>query len=739
MRCDRFRSKGMAYFMIGAFMFLVMAETVPAGASDTSEKNKGPVVRIKENGSASSAQQEQFETLMADGKKLYDDMENEPALQKFLQARALAVTKQQKSDVYFYLSLVYFTLLEEGRSNEFTNAVNMLIEVDYYMQPDPQVCPQRYIEMYQEIKKNYGILRVRSNPAGAEVYLNDSRSSSGKTPLTIAALAGEVSLEVKKGKKKAKDTLEVKAGEETQSPEYELKGKSSMLLVVGGILLAGGVGAAVLLGGGSSGETNPPPTPGPVTPTTGSVQISSNPSGAAIYLDGADTGNVTPHTLQSVSAGSHIVLLIKEGYLYFEEGITVTGGQTAVVNPELQKHVITFAAPDSGTTWMVGTEVDIVWETGDAGGIQAGSISGAGLPSTSPGRSTKVPAFSGDRPQTRTSMPHQAASGRDQRLSTRSTGTKVASRTSLIFREGTSPARRLPPSATSRSPFPSPGMDFQRMKTQGTSSVQILTSVKIDLYRGTTLSKQITGTTNNDGHFEWTVPKSLEDGTNYRVRISVAGDETIFFNSPKFTIRNAAVGIVTDRNEVGVLENQNATFQVKLSQQPSAQVEITVKRASGDKDVKISAGGTLVFSRSNWNTYKKVTLFATPDGDTQNGQAVIRLSGPGIPSRDIVATEVDLTEGPPKHISPADGTSFNHIPRTTTLKWQAVPGVSGYRVEVQYKGLFTWSALIDVTVTGTSYTFNFVGAQPGRWRVTAISGGGVQGPPSAWWGFVYTI
>ncbi|MFA9454463.1 MAG: hypothetical protein ACERK6_11170, partial [Candidatus Aminicenantaceae bacterium] len=105
MRCDRFRSKGLAYFLIGAFLLLIMAESVPASASGPTEENKGPVVRIRANKHVSAAQQERFETLMAEGKKLYDDMENDSALQKFLQARAMAVTQRQKSDVYFYLSL----------------------------------------------------------------------------------------------------------------------------------------------------------------------------------------------------------------------------------------------------------------------------------------------------------------------------------------------------------------------------------------------------------------------------------------------------------------------------------------------------------------------------------------------------------------------------------------------------------------------------------------------------------
>ncbi|MFC2141418.1 hypothetical protein ACFLR7_00605 [Acidobacteriota bacterium] len=115
------------------------------------------------------------------------------------------------------------------------------------------------------------------------------------------------------------------------------------------------------------------------------------------------------------------------------------------------------------------------------------------------------------------------------------------------------------------------------------------------------------------------------------------------------------------------------------------------------------------------------------------------MTAAGLPVKEIFPTEVDLTEGPPKLISPADGSVFGHFPRTTTLRWEALPGVSGYRVEVQFQSGTSWSNWINVNVTGTNYTFNFIGAQPGRWRVSAISGQGVQGPPSGWWGFVYTI
>jgi hypothetical protein len=40
--------------------------------------------------------------------------------------------------------------------------------------------------------------------------------------------------------------------------------------------------------------------------------------------------------------------------------------------------------------------------------------------------------------------------------------------------------------------------------------------------------------------------------------------------------------------------------------------------------------------------------------------------------------------------------------------------------------------------TSTEYQFDFVGAQPGRWRVSAVDDSGREGPKSDWWTFRYT-
>lgn len=99
----------------------------------------------------------------------------------------------------------------------------------------------------------------------------------------------------------------------------------------------------------------------------------------------------------------------------------------------------------------------------------------------------------------------------------------------------------------------------------------------------------------------------------------------------------------------------------------------------------------------------------------------------------------------PRQLSPASGTVFNNYPRTTTLQWSTVPGATSYTVQVYYyqPGDTTCTGgaqdYLTPNITNTSYTFDFVGAQPGCWRVWAVDATGRQSPSSGWWEFSYTI
>jgi hypothetical protein len=95
---------------------------------------------------------------------------------------------------------------------------------------------------------------------------------------------------------------------------------------------------------------------------------------------------------------------------------------------------------------------------------------------------------------------------------------------------------------------------------------------------------------------------------------------------------------------------------------------------------------------------------------------------------------VILTPAAPVQTSPPEGHVYNIFPRTMTLQWNAVGSAAEYEVRIQYcntdgSDCNPWD---QATTHETHYTFNFVGAQPGRWRVRAVTGGGLVGEWSPW-------
>lgn len=109
---------------------------------------------------------------------------------------------------------------------------------------------------------------------------------------------------------------------------------------------------------------------------------------------------------------------------------------------------------------------------------------------------------------------------------------------------------------------------------------------------------------------------------------------------------------------------------------------------------------------------------------------------------DVEMIDTDCAVLPaPQQLAPPDGAVFDLFPRTTTLQWSPVAQAASYSVDLQVcqnprcvEGPFSTVR----GLTATTYTFNFVGAQPGRWRVAAVNGIGVAGPPSGWREFRYT-
>jgi len=83
----------------------------------------------------------------------------------------------------------------------------------------------------------------------------------------------------------------------------------------------------------------------PLDTAPGSIEVSSTPAGARIFLDGTDTGKTTAATLADIAPGSHALRLVLADYNDFQQDVTVQPAQTA--------HVAATMVPLTATTGII--------------------------------------------------------------------------------------------------------------------------------------------------------------------------------------------------------------------------------------------------------------------------------------------------------------------------------------------------------------------------------------------------
>ena len=95
----------------------------------------------------------------------------------------------------------------------------------------------------------------------------------------------------------------------------------------------------------------------------------------------------------------------------------------------------------------------------------------------------------------------------------------------------------------------------------------------------------------------------------------------------------------------------------------------------------------------------------------------------------------------PLLLTPPDGAVLENFPRKATLSWSEVPAAASYTLEVdcfdccekdQWCSDVGKDYLTLPNLMVNRMTFDFVGAQPGRWRVWAVSAGGQVGDKTEW-------
>ena len=215
-----------------------------------------------------------------------------------------------------------------------------------------------------------GQLHVESNVPGARISVDGQSGPDWVTPCTIPDLsAGSHQVVVsKEGYDNYQQAVTIEGGKTNsvnaslpaQAPEPPSKtlaekpaagkgmpstkeSRTSGLIPVrspGG----GGPGATPLpsASGGGPGATHLPSARGGglgATPEMGHLLVTANVAGAKISLDGSSEPDwVTPYSSTiNRPAGTHQVVVSKEGYGDYQQSVTIEGGKTATVNAQLSE------------------------------------------------------------------------------------------------------------------------------------------------------------------------------------------------------------------------------------------------------------------------------------------------------------------------------------------------------------------------------------------------------------------
>lgn len=163
--------------------------------------------------------------------------------------------------------------------------------------------------------------------------------------------------------------------------------------------------------------------------------------------------------------------------------------------------------------------------------------------------------------------------------------------------------------------------------------------------------------------------------------------------------------ILTSSSNVQVPEGGQEEFEVWLSELPSANVTVTVGKESGDDDITVVSGSSLVFSTTTGTQHQVVTLAAASDEDTENGTAIIKIhaeGNTGIQDKSITAVEQDAGNKGVLTVTPAD-----KFFSTGKQAGPFVPASKIYLLQNTGKGSINWSATKIsnwITLSSTSGT-----------------------------------
>jgi len=252
------------------------------------------------------------------------------------------------------------------------------------------------------------------------------------------------------------------------------------------------------------------------------------------------------------------------------------------------------------------------------------------------------------------------------------------------------------------------------------SYIGAINDVRIDLYKGTTLKETIVSSTENDGSYTLTeVDPYLEDGLDYRVRISCVGDLRIYGESDEFTIEEKAITVT------------EPTSSTIWSQGDSAEITWTSTGAINNVKIDLYKGITLnqtiVSSTENDGTYTwpEVDPFLADGADYKVKISWTSESGVYDESDEFMIEEKSITVTEPTN------STIWVTGDSADITWTSTGAISNVKIDL-YKGITLKQTIWESTENDGSYTWTEVDPSLAngtdyKVRISDVSESGVYG------------